>query len=143
MTITCANQLNKTRGKQQMRDKPFYVLVTGGRDYSDEGSVRAALHSVLMDVPADRRMVVVHGAARGADTLAGRWCDYWNQPEFRIPAEWDRFLKAAGGKRNQQMLNWLPIDLVVAFPGGSGTQDMVTRAEKANIKVIHAGANNK
>lgn len=123
-----------------MSDKPYYVLVTGGRDYQDRGACNTALHDVLMRTPKGRRMVVVHGNAKGADSLARYWAEYWNQPCLSVPAEWFRFGKqAAGPKRNQQMLDWLPIDLVVAFPGGAGTRDMVQRADKAKIKIIHAG----
>lgn len=122
-----------------MSDKPFYVLVTGGRDYKDRRSVGDALHAVLMAIPTGRRMVLVHGGALGADTLADDWAHHWKQACLKVPAEWHRFTEQAGAKRNQQMLDWLAIDLVVAFPGGAGTRDMVARAEKAKIQTIHAG----
>lgn len=124
-----------------MSDKPFYVLVTGGRDYRREDVVRDALHIQLMAMSKrrGRRLVIVHGNARGADSLAKKWAEYWDCPSFAIPAEWNKLGDKAGSKRNQQMLDWLPIDLVIAFPGGVGTRDMVTRAEKAKIEIIHAG----
>lgn len=118
-----------------MSDSPYYVLVTGGRYFHDKTAVARALHQVLKGVPHGRRLVIVHGGAPGADSLASRWARDWKQAEFCIPAEWNRFDKAAGSTRNQQMLDWLPIDRVVAFPGGPGTRDMVTRARKANIQV--------
>jgi len=118
--------------------KPYYLLVTGGRDYENYGLVSTALHHTLMTLPKDRRLVVVHGGARGADSLAARWCDHWDQSEFRITADWNRHGKGAGHVRNQQMLDWLPIEWCIAFPGGSGTADMVERCNKANIEVIHA-----
>ena len=42
----------------------------------------------------------------------------------------------AGHIRNQQMIDEGKPDLVVAFPGGAGTADMIRRAKKHNLKVI-------
>lgn len=43
--------------------------------------------------------------------------------------------KAAGPIRNQRMLDEGKPDLVVAFPGGRGTADMVRRAKAAGVPV--------
>lgn len=51
------------------------------------------------------------------------------------PAEWDKHGKAAGFIRNQDMLD-SGVDVVVAFPGGRGTADMVRRARKAGVEVV-------
>lgn len=56
----------------------------------------------------------------------------------KFPADWDRYGKAAGGIRNSQMLIEGKPDLVVAFPGGNGTRDMVLKARKAGIRTIIA-----
>ncbi len=48
----------------------------------------------------------------------------------------DKYGKSAGSIRNQQMIDEGKPDLVVAFPGGFGTKDMVRRAKKHNIEVI-------
>ncbi len=40
--------------------------------------------------------------------------------------------------RNQQMLDEAKPDMVLAFPGGRGTDDMVSRAEKAGVPVTIA-----
>lgn len=121
-----------------IKEKPFYVLVTGGRDFSDLQLLNRAMHLTLQCMPVGRRMCIVHGCASGADKLADHWAKSWKAPVFRVPAEWGRFDKGAGHIRNQQMLDWLPIDRVLAFPGGKGTADMVARAHKANIQVTHA-----
>ena len=51
-----------------------------------------------------------------------------------IRLDWKKYGKKAGPLRNQQMLEEGKPDLVVAFPGGNGTADMVRRAKKANIE---------
>jgi hypothetical protein len=77
---------------------------------------------------------VVHGGAKGADALAGRWADAREVNTEVFYADWARG-KRAGPERNQRMLDSKP-DLVVAFPGGRGTADMVRRAKAAGIEVI-------
>lgn len=75
---------------------------------------------------------VVHGDARGADKCA-KWAaeEMLGIPCHTHPADWDRYGKAAGSIRNQEMLDKHPdIGMVLAFPlpGSIGTWDMVGRA---------------
>jgi hypothetical protein len=52
-----------------------------------------------------------------------------------VPAEWKKHGKRAGPLRNMRMLEeWKP-DGVAAFPGGSGTADMIAQARNAGVKV--------
>src|SRR5216684_4086692 len=69
------------------------------------------------------------GGATGADQFAMEWAA--TKPEIKryvCHADWETHGRAAGPIRNEKMLTWKP-DLVVAFPGGVGTADMVRRAE--------------
>jgi hypothetical protein len=79
--------------------------------------------------------VLVHGAASGADAMAGRWAGANGVSVTTFPADWNRYGRSAGPRRNQAMVDSEP-DLVVAFPGGRGTADMVRRAEAAGIRVL-------
>lgn len=56
-------------------------------------------------------------------------------PYAIVPANWDVFDRRAGPVRNSWMLDLKP-DLVIAFPGGRGTQNMVEQAKKRGIKVM-------
>lgn len=110
------------------------MLVCGGRDYDDEST----LYRVLDDI---RRLShgidhVCHGAARGADTLAGAWALDWWIPCDEFPAEWDRLGKSAGFIRNKKMLEEFRPRLVVAFPGGRGTANMVGMARSAGVPTL-------
>ena len=107
------------------------VIVCGGRDYTD-GTTVARVISALNPVGT----VVVHGGARGADSLAADWCRTFGVPEEPHPADWNLHGKAAGPIRNQAMLE-AGADLVIAFPGGAGTADMVGRARSAGVPVLH------
>jgi len=115
------------------------VLVCGGRDYAENLVVSATLDNLR---EMHRITTVIHGAAPGADTLAGDWAKA-NQIQVESfpvdPKDWKKHGKHAGPIRNQKMLDAKP-DLVVAFPGGRGTADMVARAEKAKIKVLRVSS---
>lgn len=111
------------------------VLVCGGRDYAD----RARLFAFLdQQHAAEPFTLVVHGAAQGADSMAGEWAAARNVPCTPVPADWKRFGRGAGPRRNREMLARHRPDLVIAFPGGRGTADMVECATAAGVRVVHA-----
>jgi hypothetical protein len=106
------------------------VLVCGGRDFGDRHLFNRTI-SRVQGVEC-----IIHGCARGADTMADIYAREWSIPQLRFPADWAKHGKAAGFIRNQQMLDEGRPTLVVAFPGGSGTADMVARARKAGVEVL-------
>lgn len=108
------------------------VLVCGGRDYGDRRSVYSELDRLYAQHP----IVLIAGGARGVDNLAADWAAARSVPKMIYNADWERHGKAAGPIRNQRMIDEGKPDLVVAFPGGRGTADMVKRAKAADIKVI-------
>jgi hypothetical protein len=83
---------------------------------------------------------IIHGGARGADSMAGEFANETGIEEIVFPADWKMYGRRAGPIRNQQMLDEGKPDLVVAFPGGRGTADMVGRARTAGIEVRLAPA---
>lgn len=106
------------------------ILVCGGRDFSDT----TLLVSVLETLGITH---LVHGGARGADTLAGHWARLNNVPTTKHMADWATYGRRAGMIRNALMLSNHPdLELVVAFPGGSGTANMVSKARAAGLKVL-------
>jgi hypothetical protein len=113
------------------------VLVTGGRDYS----MREQLERVLSKLHAEHKFThLIHGGAKGADTLADTWARHNGVQPVRCDALWQWHrqqgaYKRAGYERNRAMLALEP-DIVVAFPGGNGTRSMVTLAEEALVRVI-------
>lgn len=109
------------------------VIVCGGRDFDD----KALVFSTLAAVHAERGIRHLwHGGARGADSLAGEWGRTRRELSVHpTPARWTVHGKKAGPIRNQSMLG-NGIDLVIAFPGGRGTADMVARARAAGVEVM-------
>lgn len=120
------------------------VLVCGDRRYQDRAAVYRELDALY---GMGDEVVVIEGGAMGADRFASDWCErYEGEPEswvithIRFAAEWDRYGRAAGPRRNQQMLDEGHPDLVLAFHDNlntqsRGTKDMVSRARKAGIPV--------
>jgi len=111
------------------------VAVTGGRKYWNRSSVFRALDSVHADQVID---TVIHGAAKGADTLAGNWAEENYIPEWRFYARWKvngKLFLGAGPERNERALRQGKPDLVMAFPGGKGTANMLKQAKKMGIKI--------
>ena len=106
------------------------VLVCGGRKYRDFETIATILDDKREDIQA-----LVHGDADGADRLGGLWARTRGVPEIKIPAQWKFYGNSAGPLRNGWMLNFIPVDLVIAFPGGSGTANMVEQATEAGITV--------
>lgn len=111
----------------------YRVLVCGGRDYFDCNAVYSAL-----DELRDRHggIAIIHGGADGADYLAAAWGHDFATEVLRVPADWSLHGRAAGPIRNQKMLDTGKPDLVLAFPGGRGTADMVRKARAAGVTVI-------
>ncbi|QOZ68877.1 SLOG family protein [Bradyrhizobium arachidis] len=80
--------------------------------------------------------LVIHGDAKGADWCADRWATKNRLPIERFPAHWKLHHNGAGPIRNRQMLDEAKPGLVIAFPGGSGTADMMKQAREAGVRVI-------
>lgn len=135
---------------------PFRLLVCGGRDYGYISAERQHIHNQLLLTfnlnASGGKMILIHGAATGVDTTAAAWAKVRGLEVWAFPADWsntDRpgavvrrtrsghlYDAAAGGARNYQMLREGRPDMVLAFPGGKGTADMVRRARLAGVKVV-------
>lgn len=111
----------------------YLVLVCGGRNYKDYLQLAAFMSHRLPHHPTH----IVTGGCRGADKLAQKWAASAGIPFSTYSADWDMYGKAAGPKRNQAMLDDCHPDLVVAFPGGNGTADMVRRAKAEGVPVLN------
>ena len=127
------------------------VLVCGGRNYGltwDESTLqwlinepaRAFLRSTLTDLHAQRAFtLLIHGAARGADTLAEFWAITHRVRPQAYAADWKRLGRSAGPRRNEHMLVDGKPMLVVAFKGDNGTKNMIDIARRAGVEVITPG----
>lgn len=118
----------------------FVILVTGDRhwqmdDDNQGGTVQAALHGYRSHNP-----VIVHGAAKGVDSIADYYAQVYGYEVRPHPANWDKYHRAAGPIRNTEMLDEENPNLVLAFHddivGSKGTKNMVNQAIKRGIPTI-------
>lgn len=119
------------------------ILVTGSRNWKDRRTIWTALETEYLVAP--RGIIVVHGAAEGADDIADRWA--WCAKQMgRVvdveahPPDYDKFGIRAPLRRNREMAE-LGAFVCLAFPleGGTGTRHMMSRAMAAGIEVINHG----
>lgn len=126
------------------------VLVCGGRDYNDWGTFQHAMCKIAEErfprTESDDAgnylyaVTIIAGGADGADKLAASWAaiEWSGYEEYK--ANWSTHGRAGGPIRNQRMLDKGKPNLVIAFPGGRGTSDMVRRAKSAGVEVIEVAA---
>ena len=106
------------------------IAFTGGIEYNDVSLIWDKLDKVLAKHPD---MALLHGGApKGAERIAARWADCRKIPQIAFKPDWTRYAKAAPFKRNDQMLDVLPIG-VIAFPGTGIQDNFVDKARKLGI----------
>jgi hypothetical protein len=107
------------------------ILVCGGRDFDDIVKLAETLDELRKSIDID---LIIEGGAQGADLMAANWAINRGIHVAEVKALWNAYNKQAGHFRNYAMLLLEP-DIVVAFPGGSGTAHMVATAKRNNLDV--------
>jgi hypothetical protein len=108
------------------------IAFGGGIDCNDHARIWATLDKVLAKHPG---MVLLHGGSpRGAEKIASCWAQSRKVVEMPFKPDWTREGKAAPFKRNDRMLDVLPIGLVV-FPGSGITDNLADKAKRLGIPV--------
>jgi hypothetical protein len=108
------------------------IAFTGGPDCNDVDRIWATLDKVRAK-HAD--MVLLHGGSpRGAERIAACWADNRKVPQVVYKPDWNRHRNAAPFKRNDRMLEALPVG-VIAFPGTGISANLADKARKLGIPV--------
>lgn len=109
------------------------ILVSGDRHWTDKDYIFQKLDEISILTPPT---IIIEGCAPGVDSIAEEWAKERGIENEHFPADWDRYGRAAGPIRNQEMLTTEP-DLLVAFhpdlAQSKGTRNMVGLAEKAGV----------
>lgn len=121
------------------------ILVYGGRNFgvlTDEQSnyigmdanAACAILAVLCSLPTGVSNVdtIVSGGATGADALGEMVGNALSMTIEVHEADWDRYGKSAGPRRNKVMVE-SGLDYAVKCPGGRGTAHMTNLLLKAGV----------
>jgi len=108
------------------------VIIAGGRNFDDFNKLCQVCDEFLQD---QNDIEIVSGACKGADLLGERYAAERNYSIKQFPADWRRYGKSAGLKRNIKMAAYA--DFLIAFWDGKskGTKHMIVLATQAGLKV--------
>jgi len=114
------------------------LVVTGGRDLTNEALVWATLDEIHAKTPITT--IAEGGHKKGCDHFVRRWAlsrRIGVRRTFEVTkVEWTKLGKAAGPIRNGRMLREVDPYLVLAFPtGGPGTNNCIKQARALGIEV--------
>ena len=111
------------------------VIVAGGRDFDNYELLKEKLDFYFKDITP----VIVCGEAKGADLLGRRYAEEKGLDILSYPAEWEKYGKSAGFRRNEQMA--ANATALVAFWDGKskGTKHMIDTMKRLNkpIRIVY------
>ena len=111
------------------------VIIAGSRYFNNYELLRQYVDHILQNVSQKESIEIVSGGAKGADELGERYAKERGYKITRFPADWNKYGRAAGPKRNEQMGDYA--DALIAFWDGEsrGTKHMIEYAKKKNLLV--------
>lgn len=126
--------------------KEFKLIVAGGRDFNDRDLLEAEILSLVNKELKDRAVSIVSGMARGADRLAYEFAKRQNIKLYEFPADWNRYKRAAGYRRNIEMAKFA--DGLLAFlhiNPSKGTSHMIKTMQELGkpYRVVRYGQENQ
>ncbi|MGY8706015.1 DUF2493 domain-containing protein [Bradyrhizobium sp. 18BD] len=108
------------------------IVLTGGLDFNDHHLIWDRLDKVHAKHPD---MVLLHGGSpKGAELIASKWATIRKVPQIAFKPDWTKHAKAAPFKRNDAMLELLPIG-VMHFPGTGIQDNLADKAKRLGIPV--------
>jgi hypothetical protein len=112
------------------------IAFSGGLDFNDHRLIWDKLDQVHAKHPD---MVLLHGGSpKGAERIAARWADHRKVPQITFKPDWNRHAKAAPFKRNDAMLQTLPIGILLA-PGSGIQANLGDKGRRLGIPVWNIG----
>ncbi|MBL4559392.1 MAG: DUF2493 domain-containing protein [Labilibaculum sp.] len=109
------------------------IIIAGGRNFTDYQKLCKVCDQLLQD---QTNIEIISGAYyKGADKLGEQYAKEKGYKITRFPANWNKYGKAAGPKRNEQMANYS--DALIAFWDGEsrGAKNMIQLARSNNLEV--------
>lgn len=108
------------------------VIIAGSRSFSNYKKLKDFCDKILIN---KKEVEIVSGTARGTDQLGERYAKEKGYKLTLFPADWDKYGKSAGYKRNIQMAEYA--DSLIAFwdKKSKGTKHMIDIAHQYKLKV--------
>ena len=108
------------------------IIIAGTRTFTNYKKLCKVCDHLLQD---QTNIEIVSGTCRGTDKLGEQYAKERGCKLTQFPADWNKYGKAAGPKRNQQMANYA--DVLIAFWDGKsrGTKNMIDLAKNADFKI--------
>lgn len=115
--------------------KQTRIIIAGGRDFRDIEKVEEVFFQHFNELWPEE-ITIVSGGARGADAIGERLARAYNTNLCVYPAQWEKYGKAAGYKRNAMMA--ANADVLLAFwdHKSKGTRHMIDLAGSAGLRTI-------
>ena len=116
------------------------IVIAGCRNYNDYNTAKEYISSCLSNISKKHEIIILSGGCSGADMLGERYAKENGYKIERHPANWRKYGRSAGPKRNEEMAKLC--DMAICFWDGKskGTKSMIDFAKKHNkplkIKII-------
>ena len=108
------------------------LIIAGGRDFFPEFDDFEFLETLHKN---EKITEVVSGCAKGADSFGELWAEENNIPVKKFPADWKKYGRGAGHRRNKQMADYGEALLAYWDGASSGTKSMIEYAKERGLKV--------
>ena len=109
------------------------IIIAGSRSFTDYQKLKEICDTFLRD---QNNIEIVSGTCRGADKLGEQYAKERGYEITQFPANWNKYGKSAGPKRNQEMANYA--NALIAFWDGKskGTNNMIQLANRCNLDIL-------
>ncbi len=106
------------------------VVIAGCRDYNNYDEAKVYIDFCLSNIRKENKIIIVSGGACGADAIGERYAEENGFEVEKHPADWQRYGRSAGPKRNREMAKIS--DYVICFWDGKskGTKSMIGYAKE-------------
>ena len=112
------------------------VVIEGCRDYDNYDEAKAFIDFCLSNIRKNYKIIIVSGCASGADAMGERYANEIGFKVERYPADWKKYGRSAGPKRNKQMAEVCDYAICFWDEKSRGTKSMIEYANRCNKPVF-------
>ena len=116
----------------------FKVIIAGSREFNNYNFLKNKIDKILSSKKQEFNIIIISGTAKGADSLGEKYAKENNYQIERFPADWNKFGRSAGYKRNKQMAE--NSDAAIVFWDGKskGSKHMIEicQEQKKPFRII-------